>query len=173
MRRWGQLDSMRLCIRAICDFIIKCIRLQQTFPKKFHPSMQFVFPKRVFGSTKKEEKSFRAYWRLWHPCTVSLPRVLKANKEGTFMSSTERCPALGSKGCTSLERCSKCVSETSTKPFLSRRSCFRCSRSFHQLLSTKAHVVSHCSFSQHLYSAEDCLHISCHILRMWTFSQCD
>ena len=76
-------------------------------PEKFHPFMQIAIPKRVFGSAKKAERSFRADWCLRYPAWLHYDATnnsafchvcLKADKEGKFLSSTKRDPAFVSKG---------------------------------------------------------------------------
>ena len=77
-------------------------------PEKFHPPMRFGFPKCVFGSAKKEERSFRADWCLRYPWlhydatndSAFYHVCLKADQEGKSLSSTKRDPAFVSKGYT-------------------------------------------------------------------------
>ena len=55
---------MMMHVAAIRFYLLHLVYLLQSMaanvPKTFHPPMQFAFPKRVFGSAKKEEKAFRA-----------------------------------------------------------------------------------------------------------------
>ena len=60
----------------------------------FHPPIEFAFPKRVFGSAKEEESSFRADCCLRYPWLNSiLPRVFKSVYKESFLSSIKRDPA--------------------------------------------------------------------------------